>query len=293
MALYFYQAFSKEGKKVTGHVDAPSLQSVKDQLGRQGLFPIVITPSASYSESFFKRLFARRVSVKDKILFTKQLAILLKSGVPLLQALELLVDHFEGTLRTTIVAIKDDIKEGTSMADALKKFPRVFDNIYIQLVRAGEASGNLEMILERLTSYMERREAIRKRLKSAMQTPLMQLGVAVVVVGILLVYVVPSMAEQFAEADQQLPLPTRILIGISDFVTSFWWLIALVGGLLIGGFLYWKSTPQGSRTFDALKLRLPVIKYFARMNAVVQFSYTLGMLIEGGVNLAEAFPDYH
>jgi type II secretory pathway component PulF len=289
MALYFYQAFSKDGKKVTGHLDAASLQSVKDHLTKQGLFPTAITLGGEQGqESFFKRLFAKKISVKDKILFTKQLSILLKSGVPLLQALELLVEHFQGTLRSTIISIKDDIKEGRSMADALKKFPQAFDNTYVQLVRAGEASGNLEKILDRLAGYLERRAAIAKRVKKATQQPLMQLGVAVMVVGLLLAFVVPTMAENFAQADQQLPLPTRILLGISNFFISYYLLIIIIVVAAVVAFRYWASTPKGARTMDEIKLRLPVVKYFTRMNAVVQFSYTLGMLIEGGVNLAES-----
>ncbi len=177
MALYFYQAFSKTGKRVNGYIDAPSEQGAKDQLSKQGLFPISIAIGSAESRlPWWRRLFTRGVSVKEKILFTKQLAILLRSGIPLLQALELLVEHFEGGLRSTIVAIKDDIKEGRSLADALKKFPKTFDIIYVQLVRAGEASGNLEPILERLTSFLERREEIRKKIGSALRMPLIQLS---------------------------------------------------------------------------------------------------------------------
>lgn len=288
MALYFYQAFSKDGKKVTGYIDAPSTPSVKEQLAKQGLFPITITPAQGESTSWLRSLFTRGTSVKDKILFTRQLAILLKSGIPLLQALELLTEHFEGSLRSTIVKIKDNIKEGSSFADALKNFPRTFDNIYIQLVRAGEASGNLEMILDRLTSYMERKEAIAKRVKSALQYPLMQAGVAVLVVGFLLVFVVPTMTESFAERGQELPTSTEILIGLSNFITHYYLLLLAMGILGFIGFKYWAKTPSGSRSLDRLKLHLPLIKYFARTNAIVQFSYTLGMLIEGGVNLPES-----
>lgn len=289
MALYFYQAFSKDGKKVTGQLDAPTLQAVREQLSRQGMYPISIVPAVGESaQPWWRRLFARGVSEKDKILFTKQLAILLKSGVPLLQALELLIEQFSGGLRAILVKVKDDIKEGQSLADALKKYPRVFDNIYVQLVRAGEASGKLESILERLTVYMERRAEIQKKVKSALRYPLIQLGVAVIVVGVMLVFVVPQMAENFAGMGKALPGPTQFLISVSNIVTSYYLfiLIALAG---IGvGFKYWAATPSGAHTLDSIMLRLPLIKYFARTSAVVQFSYTLGLLTEGGVNLSES-----
>ncbi len=289
MALYFYQALSKDGKKVTGHIDAPSLQGVKEQLVRQGLFPITIElGTAESKQPWWKRLLSRGITTKEKILFTRQLAILLRSGVPLLQALELLVDQVEGNLRSTLVAIKDEIREGKSFADALKKYPKTFDNIYVQLVRAGEASGNLEIILERLTLYLERRAAIAKRVKSALQYPLMQLGVAVVAIAILLTQVVPKMAENFSKFDKGLPLPTQILLSISNFATDYYLIVLIVLILAFVGFKYWSSTSDGARAIDRLKLRLPLIKYFARTNAVVQFSYTLGMLLEGGVNLAES-----
>lgn len=289
MALYFYRAFSKEGKRISGYIDAPSTVGVKDQLSKQGLFPTeIVLARDEIKQPWWRRIFVRGISVKEKILFTKQLAILLKSGVPLLQALELLVEHFSGALRTILISVKDDIKEGSSFADALKKYPRVFSNIYVQLVRAGEASGKLEVILERLTAFLERREEIAKRIRGALSYPLMQLVVAVLVVGVLLVYVVPQMAENFAAQKQALPGPTQFLINLSSFVTSHYLIILLV--LIIGilALRYWRATPRGARTFDTIKLKLPLIKYFSKIGAVVQFSQTLGMLLESGVNLAES-----
>ncbi len=289
MALYLYQAFSKEGKKVTGSIDAPSLQSAKEQLSKQGIYPTSITLGTQEATlSWWQRLFAKNVTIKEKILFTRQLAVLLKSGVPLLQSLELLIEQFEGNVRSMLIAIKDEVKEGISFADALKKYPKVFDNIYVQLVRAGEASGKLEVILDRLTAYLERRQEIRKRVRAALTGPVIQLIVAVLVVSGLLIVVVPSMEENFSSQGKELPLPTQILLSISKIFTQYYlWL--LIGGLLAYfGFRYWKSTPSGARTIDSIKLRLPIIGYFTRTNAIVQFCYTLGMLLEGGVNLAES-----
>jgi len=289
MALYLYQAFSKDGKKVTGTIDASTLQSAKEQLSKQGIYPISVTLS-SQAEAlpWWKRLFAKGVSPKEKILFTKQLAVLLKSGVPLLQALELLIEQFDGSVRQMLINIKDEVKEGISFADALKKYPKVFDNIYVQLVRAGEASGKLEIILDRLTSYLERRAAIRKRVRSALTGPIIQLIVAVIVITVLLVFVVPSMAENFAESGKELPTSTKILLGISSIFTKYLWIMAILLILAVVGYRWWRSTPNGARTIDQIKLRLPIIGYFTRTNAIVQFCYTLGMLLEGGVNLAES-----
>lgn len=289
MALYFYKALSKTGKRVSGTIDAPSSQAAKEQLANQGLYPTEIVPEGQkVAGSWWRSLFAKSLKPKERILFTKQLAVLLKSGVPLLQALELLVEQFEGSSRTMLVAIKDNVKQGTSLADALKQYPKSFEPIYIQLVRAGEASGKLEIILERLTSYLERKEEMGKRIRGALTQPVMQLGMAVLVVGFLLVFVVPTMTENFKETGKTLPASTRLLVGMSTILTRYFVLIlgALVGVILL--FNYWKSTPSGRRTLDALLLRLPFVGFYTRMNAVVQFCYTLGMLLEGGVNLAES-----
>ena len=289
MALYYYQAFAKDGKKIAGTVDASSIQAVRELLNRQGIFPIAITLESEKTRvPWWRRMLTRGVSAKETILFTKQLAILLKSGVQLLQALELLLDHFSGKLGSILSQVKDDIKEGTALAKSLKKYPEVFDNIYVQLVRAGEASGKLELILDRLVEYMERRQESADRLKSALRKPLLQLGVALCVVTFLLIVAVPQMAEVFSSFDRELPWPTRVLMAISDFILAHY--IILVGLIVIAValFLYWKSTPSGARQFDQLILRLPLIGYFARMNAVVQFSRTLGILFESGVNLPES-----
>ena len=289
MALYFYQALAKDGKKVTGYVDAPSPLRVREQLSSRGLFTVSIVSSSQESAAgFFSRLFQRSVSTKEKILFTRQLTILLRSGIPLLQALELLTEQFTGQLKTMLVRIKDDIKEGQSFADSLKKYPSTFDTIYVQLVRAGEASGKLETILDRLTVYMERREVISKRISSALQYPMIQLGLSVAVVIFLLVMVVPNLIDTFAASGQALPAPTQILISVSDALLNHYLIILIVIIAIVIGFKYWKSTASGARQWDRIKLKIPLVGYFARTNAVVQFCYTLGILLEGGVNLSEA-----
>jgi len=286
MALYYYEAFSKEGKKVSGFIDAPSTSAVKEMLAKKGTFPVKISQARGEQVGWLARLFQKKVAEKDKILFTKQLSTLLKSGVPLLNALELLVDHMEGRLKTIVISLKDDIKEGSSFADALKKFPSVFPNIYVQLVRAGEASGNLEVILDRLVDYMERRADIKKRVRSAMSYPLFQLVISVVVVGVLMIKVVPGMVKNLKSED--LPMSTKILINISD-IFKYYYLFILFGVIaIIIAFKYWKSTPGGSRTYDKIKLKIPIVRFFAKIGAVVQFSQTLGMLLESGVNLSES-----
>lgn len=289
MALYSYQAFNKEGKKIGGTLDANSVAGVREQLMRMSLYPVSIELAKEAGQGWrLSDLFARSVSVKDKILFTKQLAILLRSGVPLLEALELLIDQFSGKLRSILIQIKDNLREGQSLAQGLAAFPKTFDNIYVQLVRAGEATGKLEVILERLTEFMERQEEVRKRIKSAMTYPLIQLGVVGLVVIFLMTAVVPKLAVTFKSQGKELPSTTQLIMSISDFLTTYYLFLIIGLAAIVGAFQYWRSTPAGARTIDQLKLKLPIIKYFTRTGVVVQFSRTLGILVEGGVNWAES-----
>ena len=289
MPLYSYQAFAKDGKKVSGYLDAPSSVFAKEQLVRQGLFPTQITLATEEARiPWYKRIFTRSVSTKDKINLTRQLAVLLKAGIPLLQAVELLSDQFTGSLHSMLIAIRDDLKEGSSFANALNKYPHVFDKIYVQLVRAGEASGKLEQILDRLVIFYERREELRKRVSGALTYPLIQLVVIVLVIIFLMTAVVPQLASAFAQQKQALPKPTQIVIGISNFIKTYYLFIIIFFVLLYIGYIYLKSTNKGARFIDTVKLKIPGIKYFMRINAVVQFCQTLGLLIGAGVNLSES-----
>ncbi len=290
MALYFYQAYSKEGKRKTGYVDASSQQAAREQVNKMGLLvtSLELSKNKEQKVSFFRRLFQKRIGLKEKIFFTKQLAVLLKAGIPLVQALDLLSQQTEGRLKDVVIALRDSIEEGGSLAGGLEKYPKVFDNIYIQLVKAGEASGKLEIILERLTSYLERTDELRKKIRGALLLPTIQLVVIVLVVTGLLAFVVPTIAKTFQKQGANLPWPTRLLITLSSFVTSYYIVIGIVVATLAAGFYVWSKTQQGSYMLDKIKLKIPLVRYFARMGAVVQFSNTLGMLLEAGVNLSDA-----
>ena len=290
MALYFYKGFTAQEKKVSGNIDAQSEQEVKAHLSKLKIYPTKILLATEVKQGFsFKNLFAGSVTVKDKILFTKQLSVLLKSGVPLLQAIELLSEQFEGKLHSILVQVKDSLKSGSSLASCLNKYPKVFDNTYVQLVNAGEASGKLETILDRLTNYLERREEITKRVKKALSYPLMQLCIAVLVVVFLLTMVVPEFESMFSSQGSDLPAPTRILLFISNFFQDYYIFIFIALLVLVVGIHYWANTPKGGYVIDKIKLKIPIISFFVRISAVTRFCSTLGMLLEGGVNLAEAF----
>ncbi len=289
MALYFYKALSKDGKKSTGYLDASSSEAIKVQLLAKGLYPLEIKLSTGTTQvSFFKSIFERSVPPKDLIYFTKQLSVLLKSGVPLLQALDLLSEQFSGQLKSIIINVKDGVKEGKSFADGLMMYPKTFSKIYVQLVKAGEASGKLETILDRLTEYLERQNEIQKKVSGALTYPLIQIGVICLVVVVIMVAVIPNLQAMLRSTGKELPFATKILLNGSYFLTNHYLLIIFTLLMLAILFQYWKSTPSGKELIDKIVLKLPVIKYFARTRAIVQFCNTLGMLLESGVTLSNA-----
>lgn len=290
MALFTYHALSKDGKRLTGQLDAPTEQAVKEQLSKQGMYPVRIeaTTQAGTQRSWKEILVEQPISAKDVIFFTKQLAILLRSSIPLVQSLELLSEQFEGRMRRIIINLKDGIKEGGSLAQGLSAYPKVFENLYVQLVRAGEASGKLEFILDRLTSYLERRLETKKRVSAALRGPLIQLGMVALITVFLLTNVVPKISNLFKKLKGDLPTPTVILMALSNAIQSYYLIIIVFVVVLFFAYKAWHRTPKGKLSVDAIKLKLPIVGYFARTSAVVQFSSTLGMLLEGGVNLAES-----
>lgn len=289
MPLYKYDSFNRRGGRITGTIDAASQQAAKELLRGQGLMPVSIYELSSERVGFsLASLFEAGVDTKSKVNFTKQLSILLRSGVPLLQAIELMAEQFDGQLHRILVDVKDNLKAGESFGVSLEKYPRVFSHVYTQLVKAGEASGKLEMILDRLTSYLEKAEETRKKIKKAMSGPIGQLLMVFGIVGAVLAFLVPRFKDIFSEAGKELPLPTQILIFFSDALLNHWFLLGIIGAAGFFGFSYWKSTPQGRYKVDELLLKIPLISYFSKTKAVVQFSKTLGMLLESGVNLSEA-----
>ncbi|HAU30292.1 TPA: hypothetical protein DCW54_01520 [Candidatus Dependentiae bacterium] len=290
MALYIYQAFSRDGKKISGSLDAGSSKQVKEVLLRQGIYPVSILLSSDASAKRFSwaSLLETSVSEKDKIFFTEQLTVLLRAGVPLADALSLLVEQTSGKMRRITVFLRDGLREGKSFASGLSEFPDVFEVLYIQLVKAGEISGNLDVVLDRLALYLKRRAEIKKKVQGALMYPLIQLVVVLGVVAALLVFVIPQVAPVLADQGTKLPWATRFLMGISDFVRGHYLLILIVPAVVIGVFYLWKRTESGARILDTVFLKLPFVGHFLRTNTVVSFSRTLGMLMTSGVTLADS-----
>ena len=289
MPLYRYIALDKSGKKISATLDANSKQHLKDVLRGQGLIMASCELAQStHQPSLLEKFFKPKVNPKDVFLFSRQLSILINAKLPLLKSIELLTDQFEGTFKQLLIDIKDDLKGGLSFGASLEKHPNAFPIFYTQLVHAGELSGNLELVLERLTKYLERSLKSGEKISGAMIYPLILLVIALGVFIAALIYVIPAMGEMFQQMGGELPALTQILVDLSDFIMSYW--LALIIGITTCSlsFTAWKNTKSGSFYFDKLLLKLPIISNYSKTKAVVQFSKTLGILLESNANLPES-----
>ncbi|MCF8127269.1 MAG: type II secretion system inner membrane protein GspF [Deltaproteobacteria bacterium] len=294
MPVYEYRALDRAGKNRDGIIDADSPIAARQKLRETGVFPVSVKVSASSAKGSAsgKKIrwpFIKRIKLAELSVATRQLAILLGAGITLVASLEaMLMQVSNQGLKRVLAQIKESVNEGNSLARALSNHPRVFSNVYINMVRAGEASGSLELVLHRLADLSEQEQALKGRLKAAMAYPVLMSCVGAVVVFFLVAFVVPNVTRIFNEMHQALPLPTLILIGISDFLMKFWWLVIAVGaGFMV---LFWrlKNTKKGRYRWDRLKLAFPLVGPFNIKTAVARFSRTLGSLLQNGVPLLTA-----
>jgi type IV pilus assembly protein PilC len=229
-----------------------------------------------------------KVSDKDLVTFTRQFATMIDAGLPLVQCLDILGSQTENkTFGNTIKKVQADVEGGSTFAEALRKHPRAFPELYVNMVAAGEAGGILDTILNRLAAYIEKSMNLKKKVKGAMVYPTVVVGVACLVVALLLVFVIPTFEKMFSDFGGTLPAPTRIVISLSEWMQRFWWAVLLGLGLLIFGVKQWRRTEQGKRILDGLALRLPVVGILVRKVAVAKFTRTLSTLIASGVPILD------
>lgn len=289
MPLFKYWALDKAGKTIIATMDAAGTQEVKELLRNRNLIPArIIEFDQRESVSWWRELFAGTVELKTKVAFTRQLSVLLKAGIPLLEAMTLLIDQFEGYFKRVLIKVKDDLKEGKALADAMSGYPKIFNNVYIQLVRAGEASGGLEKILDRLTTQLERSDELNKKISGAMIGPILMISLAVGLMVAASLWVIPSIANMLTEMNIPLPGITEAILTFSHILTNYWYFIIAAIAFTTVLFMRWKSTPTGKHRLHGIILAIPVVAQVSKTKAVVQFSNTLGMLLEAGVNLSEA-----
>jgi type IV pilus assembly protein PilC len=284
--VFTWEGKTRQGTIQKGELAANSKEEVFALLRKQNILPINVAAKAKEIKISFG---TPKVTDKDLVILTRQLATMIDAGLPLVQCLDILGAQTESTtLAKTVVQVRTDVESGSTFAEALKKHPKIFDNLYVNMVAAGEAGGILDTILQRLAAYMEKFAKIKKQIKSAMIYPAVILFVAVAVVALLLVVVVPMLAAMFAESGQALPLPTRIVVVASNFLKGWGGLallIAIVG--FIVGVKQWRKTEKGLKVTDAIFLKIPVLGDLIRKVAVAKFTRTLGTLLTSGVPILE------
>jgi general secretion pathway protein F len=295
MPIYAYTGLTAQGRAIAGVIDADSPKGARLSLRRTGIFPTTIsaeraaqTSSPAGTTSGLTRLF-ERVPARELALLTRQLATLTKAGLPLVECLSTLIEQMEhAALKRVLSHVRQQVREGRSLADALQAHPRVFSSIYINMVRAGEESGTLETVLARLADYSEDQARLLRTVQSALTYPLLMVVVASAILLFLLAYVVPQVTRIFSDTGQKLPLVTRLLIGLSSFLADYWWLLLVVGasGMLGSARLF--RTPKGREWCDRLLLRLPWVGRLLQRLSVARVARTLSTLLASGVPLLSA-----
>ena len=294
MSVYEYMALNKVGKNVNGIIDADSSVAARQKLRGMGIFPIEVTETLTEQKEQTSRstsvsLFFKRVKPGELSAITRQLSILLGAGITLVASMDALLSQISNPILKKIMAqVKEAVNEGNSFAFALSQHPRVFSQIYINMIRAGEASGSLDLVLDRLAEFSENQQALKARFRAALAYPVLMSIIGTLILFFLITFIVPNITKIFSDMHQSLPLPTLVLIGLSSFLKSFWWLVFIV---LIGSVVLIKKlikTPKGRYVWDKLKLRSPVIGSISIKMSMSRFGRTLGSLLQSGVILLPA-----
>jgi general secretion pathway protein F len=295
MAVYEYIALDSGGRRRKGIVDAGSIAAARQKLRETEVFPVEIVETAGRKREETAvqggaiHLF-RKVGLQELAVMTRQLATLIGAGLPLVPSLSALVTQIRHPLlKTTLARIKDEVNEGNSLTQSMSHFPDVFPPFYINMVRAGEASGTMDLVLNRLADFNESQQALRTKIRSALAYPLFMFFIGSGVLFFLVTFVVPNITNIFREMHQTLPGITVFLIVVSSFLKTFWWIIALILLVAIMGLRYAiQKTEQGRYQWDRLKLKVPLLGGLNGKIAVARFSRTLGTLLQSSVPLLTA-----
>ena len=294
MATFTYTATDKQKKVLSGTIEAADRSSAIHSLANQDLTPISIKEKTEKTSSFtaFDFFGANKVKKDDLVMFTRQLSAMVSAGVPILRALSSQHDHTDSkALKTVLAGVIKEIEGGEPFADALAKYPNTFDDIYVNMVRAGEAAGILDGILKKLATQQERNASMRKKVKGAMTYPMVLMGITVVAFFGLMIFVIPqigNITKDLGGPDAKLPALTQAMLNISAFIIHSWFILVpvIVGGVVL--LLRWLKTPQGKSIFHHFILKLPGIKTLIQKLAVARFASTYSSLVGAGVAVLEA-----
>ena len=287
LPVYKWEARTKGGEVRSGEMEAADDGAVKARLSQMGLEPVKVRKKARDLELRIPGL--SRVTTKDILVFTRQFSVMIDAGLPLVQGLEIIATQADNPVfRRVLMDVKSQVEAGKTFADSLGTHPEAFDDLFVQLVHAGETGGILDTILQRLGAYIEKNEKLKRRVKGAMVYPAIVLTVAVAVTVVLLMFVTPTFEKMFKDFGGAMPGPTQFLIDVSHFMRDSWY---VVFGLPVGLFVAWKAwvrNPRGREAWDAFVLKTPVFGSLVRKIAVARFTRTLGTMLSSGVPILEA-----
>jgi type IV pilus assembly protein PilC len=288
MPVFQWEGKNRKNEFQKGEMDAPNEDAVRSHLGR-----IKITPTKvrKKPKDLFENIAFLQPKVKesDVIIFCRQFSTMIDAGLPIIQCLDILHGQQENaTFKKMLKNIKDSVESGQTLAESLKKYPHEFDDLFVNMIAAGEAGGILDTILRRLSAYMEKAARLKSQVKGAMTYPIVTLIIAVIVVAVILVFVIPVFQEMFADFGHELPVPTKIVVAASDFVKSKIIYIIIGLAIFIFAFKRYHNTNKGREVIDALVLKLPVFGILLRKVAVAKFTRTMGTMLSSGVAILEA-----
>lgn len=297
MAVYEYKGFDAKGKTIKGVIDAESAKSARNKLRRTQKFPTEVweqtkgkaTRGEGLSVQIDLSRYFQRVKVQDIATLTSQLSTLVGAGIPMVEALSALIEQVENpALKPILVEIREDVNQGDPLAKSMKKHPKVFDTLYVNMVAAGELSGALDIVLTRLTEYTEAMVALRGKLMSALMYPVLMGFISLAIVVGLFVGVIPRMRRIFDSFGEALPLPTRVILFISDTLIGYWWVFLTLTIAASVGAVRYVRTPKGRRKWHAFLLSMPVFGKMNRVVAVSRFCRTMSTLLDSGVPILTA-----
>jgi type IV pilus assembly protein PilC len=285
MPMFEYTARSQTGQIQKGQLDVSTKDDVTAYLRKNRLILVSVREAPKQIKL---SMGGTRIKTRDIVIFTRQFATMINAGLPLVQSLNILAQQTENKALADVTrAVVYDVESGNTLADAFSRHPKAFSGLYVNMVAAGEAGGILDTILLRLATFLEKNDALVRKVKGAMVYPGVIISVAGIAIAVLLVFVIPTFQNMFASANLQLPLPTRIVIGMSNFLIGYWWAIIAAAAGIVFGIRSWYGTPGGRLKLDAMLLSAPVLGQVVRKSAVSRFTRTLGTLVSSGVSILE------
>ena len=286
MPVFQYTARTLKGDLQQGEVDLPSRDDVIAHLRKNRMVVVQVRPAPKQLKLSFR--LGGGVKTRDVVVFTRQFATMINAGLPLVQALTILAEQTENKVLADVTRqVVYDVESGHTLADSLRKHPKAYSDLYVNMVAAGEAGGILDTILLRLAQFLEKNDAIIRKVKGAMIYPAVIMSVAAIAVTVLLIFVIPTFQAMFASVNLELPLPTRIVIGASNVLKHYWWAIIGVGVAIVLGINRYYKTVPGKLQIDTILLNMPVLGDLLRKSAVSRFTRTLGTLISSGVSILD------